>query len=78
MKEGCGCEWGGWCANSVTSPYGYGAGLWKTIRQGWPTFTHYIQYEVGDGSRVKCCQNLWCGGEHSKDAFSRVIQDQPG
>ena len=45
---------------------------------GWPYFSHYILFEVGDGSRVKCCQNLWCGGEHSKDAFSRVIQDQPG
>lgn len=54
-----GCDWGSWCSNSVPGPYG--VSLWKTIRQGWPMFLHYIQYEVGDGLRVKFWQDVWCG-----------------
>ena len=31
----------------------YGVSLWKTISWGWPSLSHYILYEIGDGSRVK-------------------------
>ena len=60
-----GCRWGGWCSSFVSSPYG--VGLWKNISRKWSSFSHYILYDIGDGSRVKfgmtvgvgnttCCQ----------------------
>ena len=46
-----GCVWGGWCTGPVSGPYD--VGLWKNISQGLPSFSHYILFEIGDGSRVK-------------------------
>ena len=54
-----GCVWGGWCTSSVNGPYGFG--LWKNISRGWPTFSCYIMYDIGDGSRVKFWKDHWCG-----------------
>ena len=50
---------GGWCTRSVNGPYG--VGLWKSISQGWPSFSRHILYDIGDGSRVKFWQDYWCG-----------------
>lgn len=44
-----GREWGGWCSNLVFGSHG----LWMYIRRGWPTLSSYLQYEIGDGLRVK-------------------------
>ena len=46
-----GVEEGDWCFNSV--PGSYGVSLWKTISSGWSTFSRYIQFHIGDGTRVK-------------------------
>ena len=54
-----GCLWGGWCSRSFNGPYG--VALWKSISQGWPSFSHHILYDIGDGSRVKFWQDHWCG-----------------
>ena len=64
MKYGCG--WGGWCTRSINGPYG--VGLWKSISQGWPSFSRHILYNIGDGSRVKFWKDRWCG--ESSLAFS--------
>ena len=39
--------WGGWCTRLVSGPYG--VGLLKNISQGWPSFSCYILYDIGDG-----------------------------
>ena len=44
VKYGCGV---GWCTKSVYGPYGFG--LWKNISRGWPSFSHYILYDISDG-----------------------------
>ena len=54
-----GCLWGGWCTRFVNGPYG--VGLWKSISQGWPSFSRHILYDIGDGSKVKFWQDCWCG-----------------
>lgn len=51
--------WEVWCTRSVNGPYS--VGLWKSISQGWPSFSRHIQYDIGDGSRVKFWQDCWCG-----------------
>lgn len=45
------------CTEVVSGPYG--VSLWKSIRWEWETFSSYIQYEVGDGSRVKFWHDWW-------------------
>ena len=42
---------GGWCTAAISGLYGIS--LWKNISWGWPSFSRYILYEIGDGSRVK-------------------------
>ena len=54
-----GCVWGGWCTSPVSGPYG--VGLWKNISRGWPSFSRYILFDIGDGTRVKFWQDCWCG-----------------
>ena len=57
VKYGCG--WGSWCPRPINGPYG--VGLWKNISQGWPSFSHHLLYDIGDGSRVKFWQDRWYG-----------------
>lgn len=59
IKVKYGSEGGGWCSNSIPNPYG--VSLWKTIRGGWPTFSHYILFEIGNGSSVKLWHDIWWG-----------------
>ena len=54
-----GCVWGGWCTSLVSGPYGIG--LWKNISRGWPSFSCYILFDIGDGTRVKFWQDCWYG-----------------
>ena len=42
---------GGWCTKPVTGTYGVSA--WKSIRSGWMDFSKFLQFDVGDGTRVK-------------------------
>ena len=46
-------------SKSVHGPYG--VCLWKSISQGWPSFSRHILYDIGDRSRVKFWQDCWCG-----------------
>jgi hypothetical protein len=39
----------------------YGVGVWKCIWRGWDNFKQYVQFEVGDGSRVLFWHDVWCG-----------------
>ena len=79
IKVKYGCEWGGWCTRPVNGPYG--VGLWKYISRGWPSFSHLILYDIGDGSRVKFWHDLWCGETSlaiSYPELFRVCRDKGG
>ena len=39
-----GSSWGDWCSKEVKES------LWKSIYQGWPSFSKYLFFLVGDGS----------------------------
>ena len=56
---------GGWCTKLVTGTYG--VSLWKSIRGGWLDFSKFLQFDVGDGTRVKFWEDEWC-----RDCFLRV------
>ena len=47
----------------------YGVSLWRFIRKGWLNFFKLLQYDVGDGTRVKFWKHAWCGDCTLKEAF---------
>ncbi|XP_050259853.1 uncharacterized protein LOC126704908 [Quercus robur] len=47
----------------------YGVCLWKFIRSGGGNFSKFIQYEVGDGTRVKFWDDVWCRDHPLKEVF---------
>jgi hypothetical protein len=58
---------GGWCSREFAGAFG--VGLWKYIRKGWETFSRFLRYEVGDGSRTRFWHDLWCGDTVLKEVF---------
>jgi hypothetical protein len=48
----------------------YGVSLWRNIRNGKGSFSNFLSYKVGDGSRISFWHNVWCGIEPLKHSFS--------
>ena len=67
-----GCVWGGWCTRSVFGPYG--VSLWKNISQVWPSFSHYILYDISDGSRVKFWHDRQCGETSLAASYPKLFR----
>jgi hypothetical protein len=44
-------------------------GLWKNIRRGWCLFCNYTRFELGDGSKIRFWDDVWCGELALKVAF---------
>ena len=47
----------------------YGVYMWKFIRSGWLNFSKFLQHNVGDGTQVKFCDDVWCRDRPLKEAF---------
>jgi hypothetical protein len=62
---------GGWCSREIAGAFG--VGLWKFIRKGWETFSKFLRFEVGDGSRTRFWHDLWCGDTVLKEVFSDLF-----
>ena len=65
-------EEGDWCSNFV--PGSYGVSLWKTISSGWSTFSRYIQFHIGDETRVKFWQDIRCGDHPLSTCFPDLFR----
>lgn len=44
-------KWGGWTMKPICGTHGFG--VWRSIRMGWDTFLHYIQFDVGLGDQIR-------------------------
>ena len=64
MKEGC--------TKTVSSVYG--VSLRKFIRSDWLNFSKLLRHDVGDGTRVKSWEHVWCGDCTLKEAFPEFYQ----
>jgi len=62
-----GSTWAGWC--SLDSPWSHGVWLWKNIRKGWSLFSSHTRLVLGDGSRIRFWDDVWCGEMPLKEAF---------
>jgi hypothetical protein len=62
-----GSTWVGWCS---LNPHGsHGVGLWKNIRKGWSLFNSHTRFILGNGSRIRFWDDVWCGEMPLKEAF---------
>ncbi|XP_050252211.1 uncharacterized protein LOC126698794 [Quercus robur] len=61
---------GGWCTKPVTGTYG--VSVWKSIRSGWMDFSKFLQFDVGDGTRVKFWEDEWYRDCALKVAFPEL------
>jgi len=62
-----GSTWAGWC--SLDSHGSHGVGLWKNIRKGWSLFSSHTRFILGNGSRIRFWDDVWCGEMPLKEAF---------
>uniref|UniRef100_A0A2N9EX59 Reverse transcriptase domain-containing protein n=1 Tax=Fagus sylvatica TaxID=28930 RepID=A0A2N9EX59_FAGSY len=62
-----GNSFGGWTTRELHGRYG--SGLWKHIIKGWGMFTRHVHFEVGDGSKTKFWDDVWCRSCSLKHAF---------
>ncbi|KAG2699994.1 hypothetical protein I3760_07G213400 [Carya illinoinensis] len=70
-------SWGGWCTREGNGPIG--VGIWRRIRRGWRAFANHTSLVVGEGTRIKFWNDIWCGEVALKDSFPlafRVASDQ--
>ena len=61
----------GVCSHSIDGPYS--VNLWKFIRRSWLIFSRFLQFDVGDGIKVKFWHNVWCGDCPLKLAFPELF-----
>jgi hypothetical protein len=62
-----GTDWAGWC--SLALPRSHGVGLWKKIRKGWSLFCKHTSLILGNGSRTRFWDDVWCGELPLKEPF---------
>uniref|UniRef100_A0A2N9HT72 Reverse transcriptase zinc-binding domain-containing protein n=1 Tax=Fagus sylvatica TaxID=28930 RepID=A0A2N9HT72_FAGSY len=67
VREKYGSMEGGWM--SKNSRGSHGVGLWKFIRAGWDTFSRFVKFKVGDGSRIRLWDDVWCIDVPLNEAF---------
>ena len=48
---------GGWCIRACSRALGFG--LWRSISEGWETFTKHFYVVVGGGSRILFWHDKW-------------------
>jgi hypothetical protein len=63
---------GGWCSTMPTGTHG--VGLWKFIRAGWDKFSRMLKFEVGDGTRVRFWDDVWCTDGSLKEAYPELFR----
>ena len=59
IVEKYGDEGGGWSTQLVSGPYG--VSLWKYIMKEWKTFSQFLEFKVGDGSRIHFWSDIGVG-----------------
>jgi hypothetical protein len=66
-----GSNWGGWRSGVISGSHG--VGLWKFICMGWHNFRRFFKYDVGEGSKIRFWDDIWCGERALKEEYPRLF-----
>ena len=61
---------GGWCTKLVSRTNG--VSVWKSIRSGRLDFSKFLRFDVGDDTRAKFWEDVWCRDCSLKEAFPEL------
>ena len=50
----------------------YGCGLWRSINEGWESFSKHLSFVVGDGTRIRFWHDRWIGENSLKDRYPEL------
>jgi hypothetical protein len=62
-----GVDWGGWRSGAISGSHG--VGLWKFICMGWQNFRRFCKFDVGEGSKIRFWEDIWCGDRALKEEY---------
>jgi hypothetical protein len=62
---------GDWCTNVVNGPYR--VSFWKTNRRVSDAFSSFVSIEVGDNSRTRFWDEVWCGDHSLNGTFPELF-----
>ena len=58
---------GGWC--SKVCRRSHGCGLWRSIDEGWKSFSKHLSFIVGEGTHIRFWHDRWIGDNTLKDLY---------
>ena len=70
---------GGWCSKVCRRTHG--CGLWRSIDEGWESFSKHLSFVVGEGTHIRFWHDRWIGDNTLKDLYpnlyvcSAVVKD---
>ena len=50
----------------------YGCGLWRSILEGWESFSKHLSFVVGDGTRICFWYDRWIGDNTLKFLYPEL------
>ena len=61
---------GGWCTKVCKRAHG--CGLWRSINEGWESFSKHLSFVVGDGTCICFWHDRWIGENSLKDRYPEL------
>uniref|UniRef100_A0A7N2KMS7 Uncharacterized protein n=1 Tax=Quercus lobata TaxID=97700 RepID=A0A7N2KMS7_QUELO len=50
----------------------HGCGLWRSIHEGWESFSKHLSFVVGEGTRIRLWHDRWIGDNTLKDLYPKL------
>ena len=61
---------GGWCTKVCKRTHG--CGLWRSIHEGWESFSKHLSFVAGEGTRICFWHDRWIGNNTLKDIYPEL------
>ena len=58
---------GGWCSKMCRRTHR--CGLWRSINEGWESFSKHLSFVVGEGTRIRFWLDRWIGDDTLKNLY---------
>ena len=62
---------GGWSTRVCRRAHG--CCLWRSIRDGWESFSRHVSFVVGDGSHILFWHHKWTGDNSLKSLYPQLF-----